>query len=53
VVSGDELTNASQSFDQNGQPAVAFAFNGSGARKFGDVTTRNTASGSPSSSTRR
>jgi preprotein translocase subunit SecD len=41
VVSGDELTNASQSFDQNGQAAVAFSFNGSGARKFGDVTTRN------------
>lgn len=41
VVSGEELTNASQSFDQNGAPAVAFAFNGSGAKKFGDVTTRN------------
>ncbi|NQE60365.1 protein translocase subunit SecD [Caulobacter sp. RHG1] len=41
VVSGEELTNASQSFDQNGRPAVAFAFNGSGARKFGDVTQRN------------
>jgi preprotein translocase subunit SecD len=41
VVSGEELTNASQSFDQNGQAAVAFSFNGSGARKFGDVTTRN------------
>ncbi|MET3664513.1 protein translocase subunit SecD [Caulobacter sp. 1776] len=41
VVSGDELTNASQTFDQNGQAAVAFAFNGSGARKFADVTTRN------------
>ena len=41
VVSGEELTNASQTFDQNGSPAVGFAFNGSGARKFGDVTTRN------------
>ncbi|HWT51681.1 MAG TPA: protein translocase subunit SecD [Caulobacter sp.] len=41
VVSGEELTNASQSFDQNGAPAVAFAFNGSGAKKFGDVTSRN------------
>ncbi|MBO9543093.1 protein translocase subunit SecD [Caulobacter sp.] len=41
VVSGDELTNASQTFDQNGSPAVGFAFNGSGAKKFGDVTTRN------------
>nr|WP_295111851.1 protein translocase subunit SecD [uncultured Caulobacter sp.] len=41
VVSGDELTNATQTFDQNGSPAVGFAFNGAGARKFGDVTTRN------------
>jgi preprotein translocase subunit SecD len=41
VVSGEELTNASQSFDQNGAPAVAFSFNGSGARKFGDVSSRN------------
>ncbi|WP_454715206.1 protein translocase subunit SecD [Caulobacter segnis] len=41
VVSGEELTNASQSFDQNGSPAVGFAFNSSGAKKFGDVTTRN------------
>ncbi len=27
IVSGDELTNASQTFDQNGRPAVGFAFN--------------------------
>jgi preprotein translocase subunit SecD len=41
VVSGEELTNASQTFDQNGAPAVGFNFNGSGARKFGDITLRN------------
>ena len=41
IVSGDELTNASQTFDQNGRPAVGFAFNGSGAKKFGDITLRN------------
>lgn len=41
VVSGEELTNASQTFDQNGAPAVAFAFNGAGAKKFGDITLRN------------
>ena len=38
VVSGDELTDAEPSFDQNGQPAVNFRFNASGARKFGDYT---------------
>ncbi len=41
LVSGDELTNSSQSFDQNGRPAVAFTFNGQGSRKFGDATARN------------
>jgi len=41
LVSGEDLTNASQTFDQNGRPAVAFAFNGLGAKKFGDATARN------------
>lgn len=41
LVSGDELTNAAQSFDQNGRAAVSFAFNGQGSRKFGDATARN------------
>lgn len=41
LVSGDELTNSQQTFDQNGKPAVSFAFNGQGARKFGDATARN------------
>lgn len=42
VVSGEELTNASQGFDQqSGHPVVQFAFNSSGARKFGDATARN------------
>ncbi|WP_297508228.1 protein translocase subunit SecD [uncultured Caulobacter sp.] len=41
VVSGEELTNANQTFDQNGRPAVGFAFNGAGSRKFADATTRN------------
>jgi preprotein translocase subunit SecD len=41
VVAGDELTSSAQSFDQNGKPAVSFAFNGSGSRKFGDATARN------------
>jgi preprotein translocase subunit SecD len=41
LVSGDELTNSAQTFDQNGKPAVSFAFNGPGSRKFGDATARN------------
>ena len=38
VVSGEELTDAQPSFDQNGRPAVSFRFNPSGARTFGDYT---------------
>ena len=41
VVTGEELTNAQPSFDQNGRPAVNFQFNVTGARKFGDYTTAN------------
>ena len=41
VVSGEELVDAQPSFDQNGQPAVSFRFNPSGARKFGDYTAEN------------
>jgi preprotein translocase subunit SecD len=41
VVAGDELTDSRQTFDENGAPAVSFAFNGQGARKFGDATARN------------
>ena len=41
VVTGEELTDAQPSFDQNGQPAVSFRFNPSGARKFGDYTADN------------
>lgn len=39
VVTGEDLTDAQPSFDQNGQPAVNFRFNTSGARKFGQYTT--------------
>ncbi|MCV2864759.1 protein translocase subunit SecD [Albidovulum sediminicola] len=38
VVTGEELVDARPDFDQNGRPAVAFRFNTSGARKFGDYT---------------
>jgi len=38
VVTGEELTDAQPSFDQNNRPAVSFKFNVSGARKFGEYT---------------
>ncbi|NKB27147.1 MAG: protein translocase subunit SecD [Rhodobacteraceae bacterium] len=41
VVSGEDLFDAQPSFDQNGQPAVSFRFNPTGARKFGDYTAEN------------
>ena len=41
VVSGDDLVDAQPSFDQNGQPAVSFRFDASGARAFGDYTAEN------------
>ncbi|MGA9657614.1 MAG: protein translocase subunit SecD [Asticcacaulis sp.] len=41
LVSGNSLTRANVGVDQNQRPAIDFAFNGEGARKFGDVTARN------------
>ncbi|MDP5305569.1 protein translocase subunit SecD [Paracoccus spongiarum] len=41
VVSGEELTDAMPSTDQNGQPSVDFRFNPTGARKFGAYTSAN------------
>ena len=41
VVSGNELTNAQASFDQNNRPAVSFQFNPAGGRKFGTYTKNN------------
>lgn len=41
VVSGDDLVDAQPSFDQNGQPAVSFRFDTTGARAFGDHTFNN------------
>ncbi len=38
VVTGEELTNAQPSFDQNNRPAVNFTFDVTGARKFGEYT---------------
>jgi preprotein translocase subunit SecD len=41
LVSGEMLTHAQQSYDQNGQPNINFRFNGAGARRFGDATSQN------------
>lgn len=41
VVTGEDLTNAQPSFDQNGQPAVDFRFGPSGAKRFGAYTSSN------------
>ena len=41
VVTGEQLVDAQPSFDQNGNPAVSFRFNPSGARAFGDYTSAN------------
>src|SRR5947209_13918657 len=35
MVSGDQLTDASQSFDQDGRPDINIMFNAAGARRFG------------------
>jgi preprotein translocase subunit SecD len=42
VVSGEMLTHAQQSFDQqSGQPDVDFRLNGAGARRFAEATAQN------------
>jgi preprotein translocase subunit SecD len=40
-VSGDMLTDARPSFDQNGRPSLNFRFNGLGTRRFAQVTQNN------------
>ncbi len=40
-VSGDELVDANPTIDQNNQPVVSLRFDSSGARKFGDLTSKN------------
>ncbi len=41
-LSGDLLVDAHTSYDpQSGEPVVAFRFNNTGSRKFGDITTAN------------
>ena len=41
LVSGDNLTDAQQTFDQSSLPVVSFKFDSIGARKFGDATSKN------------
>ncbi|WP_134680004.1 protein translocase subunit SecD [Paracoccus ravus] len=41
VVTGEDLTDARPSFDQNGQPSVDFRFGPAGAKRFGAYTSSN------------
>jgi preprotein translocase subunit SecD len=41
MVSGEQLTDAQQSFDQDGRPDINIKFNTTGARRFGRVTQEN------------
>jgi preprotein translocase subunit SecD len=41
MVSGDQLTDARQTFDQDGRPVISIKFNTAGARRFGRVTQEN------------
>lgn len=41
VVSGEMLSDAVPSFDQNGRPALSFRFNSAGAQRFAQVTSAN------------
>jgi preprotein translocase subunit SecD len=41
MVSGDQLTDAEQSFDQDGRPDITIKFNTAGARRFGRATQEN------------
>jgi len=41
MVSGDQLTDAKQTFDQDGQPVVSITFNNAGSKRFGRVTQEN------------
>ena len=41
MVSGDQLTDARQGFDQDGRPDIVIKFNTAGARRFGRTTQEN------------
>lgn len=42
IISGDQLADARQTYDQNGQPNVTINFNADGGRRFAKVTQENT-----------
>jgi len=41
MVSGDQLTDANQGFDQDGRPDIEITFNTAGAKRFGRTTQEN------------
>lgn len=41
IVNGGELKSAKQSYGEHGEPVVAFEFNASGAKEFGNATREN------------
>jgi len=41
MVSGDQISKAQQSFDENGRPDIALTFDSAGARRFGRATQEN------------
>lgn len=41
IITGDQLADARQSYDQNGRPDVTITFNGEGGRRFARVTQEN------------
>lgn len=41
IITGTQLTKASQTYDQNNEPNVAISFNSEGARRFAQVTRDN------------
>ena len=41
IVSGEQLTDAKPSFDENGRPSISFTFDSTGAKRFGRVTQEN------------
>ncbi|KQN26693.1 preprotein translocase subunit SecD [Sphingomonas sp. Leaf33] len=41
VISGDQIADAKQTYDENGQPDVTLTFNGEGGRRFARVTQEN------------
>ena len=41
MITGDQITDATQTFDQNNRPDVAITFDGPGGRRFAKVTTDN------------